>query len=447
MSKTIKIILVVLASMVLLSLGFFAGCNTSGGSSPVTSPSSPDVIASPNGTDSLTTAPAPSNISIPTPIPMLITPTPKPLLSPTPSSPSGTLGNTPAPTANFNLINQAWGILTRNYVEQSKVDGTALNQGAIAGMVQALNDPYSAYLTPEQYKLTQSNISGTFSGIGAQVNTNKENQIVIVAPIADSPAARAGIQNGDIILAVNGELTKGMNLTQVILLIRGPVGTAVSLTILHQNDSTPINISIIRAQITSPTVTSRMIGNIAYIQINSFGETTNSELNNALQSLDLKSSKGIILDLRDNPGGLVTTVVDVASHFIKSGVILTLRDNQGKTQTDSTRPNGVFTDLPMVVLVNQYSASGSEVLSGALQDYKRGEIAGTVTLGKGSYDSFFKLSDDSAIYLTVGRWITPSGREIEGKGITPDYILTQIGDDEINWAVNFLASKISKSTP
>jgi carboxyl-terminal processing protease len=339
------------------------------------------------------------------------------------------------------LINQAWSILTGDYVVPSQVDGTALNEGAIAGMVQALNDPYSAYLTPDQFHLTQSDISGTFSGIGAQVTTDKQNQIIIVAPIAGSPAAKAGIQTGDIILAVNGVSTQGMNLTQVVLLIRGPNGTAVNLTILHQGDSTPVDISIVRAQITSPSVTSRMAGNIAYIKINSFAETTNDELNKALQSLDLKNSVGIVLDLRDNPGGLVTTVVDVASHFIKSGVIITLRDNKGNTQTESANPNGVFTNLPMVVLVNQYSASGSEVLSGALQDYKRATIAGTVTLGKGSYDSFFNLSDGSAIYLTIGRWITPNGREIEGKGITPDYTLTQTGDDEITWAVNSLTGK------
>ena len=152
----------------------------------------------------------------------------------------------------------------------------------------------------------------------------------------------------------------------------------------------------------------------------------------------MKNSSGIILDLRDNPGGLVSTVVDVASHFIKEGVIITLRNNQGKTTSESVKPNGIFTDLPMVVLVNQYSASGSEVLSGALQDYQRATIAGVKTLGKGSYDSFFSLSDGSAIYLTVGRWLTPKGREIEGLGITPDQVLTQTGDDEIQWAIDFL---------
>jgi carboxyl-terminal processing protease len=223
--------------------------------------------------------------------------------------------------------------------------------------------------------------------------------------------------------------------------VRGTIGTSVTLTILHKGATAPVDITIVRAEINPATVYSKMVGDVAYIQITNFYDRTNTEFQAALTSLDLKNSKGIIIDLRNNLGGYVTSMVDVASHFIKEGTILTLRDNQGKTQAQSVNPNGIFTDLPVVVLVNQYSASASEVLTGALQDYQRATIAGVQTLGKGSYDQFFQLSDGSAIYLTVGRWLTPKGREIEGKGITPDQILTQTGDDEITWAVNFLDSK------
>jgi carboxyl-terminal processing protease len=184
-----------------------------------------------------------------------------------------------------------------------------------------------------------------------------------------------------------------------------------------------------------------MVGDVAYIQITNFYEKTNDEFQAALMALNLPHAKGIIIDLRNNLGGYVTAMVDVASHFVDKGVIITLRDNQGKTQSESVNPNGVFTTLPVVVLVNQYSASASEVLSGALQDYGRATIAGVQTFGKGSYDQFFNLSDGSAIYLTVGRWLTPKGREIEGKGITPDQILTQTGDDETQWAVKYLDAK------
>jgi carboxyl-terminal processing protease len=240
---------------------------------------------------------------------------------------------------------------------------------------------------------------------------------------------------------VNGVTTEGLTVDQVVFQVRGEKGTPVKLTILHKDSTETVEISIVRAEINPTTVNSKMVGDIAYIQITNFYERTNIEFEAALESLDLQNSQGIIIDLRNNLGGYVTSMIDVASHFVKEGAIITLRDNQGKTRTQTVNPNGIFTDLPVVVLVNQYSASASEVLSGALQDYQRATVAGVQTFGKGSYDQFYKLSDGSAIYLTVGRWLTPKGREIEGKGITPDQILSQTGDDAIQWAVQFLDAK------
>ena len=339
---------------------------------------------------------------------------------------------------DIRLLNQAWTAITHNYVEPSEANSIILNEGAVKGMVQSLNDPYSVYLSPDEYKLAHSGLTGTFSGIGAQLGLNKANEPVILAPLENSPAAKAGIKTGDVILTVNGKSTQGLSLTETILLVRGPSGTTVKLLIQHESETAPVEIDVVRAQINAPTVTYQLMGNISYIDITIFGENTNDELNAGLQALDLKDSTGIILDLRDNPGGLVSDVVDVASHFIETGVIVTLVNNDGDQSSQSAHPNGVLTDLPMVVLVNQYTASSSEVLSGALQDYHRATIAGNITLGKGSYDSFFLLSDGSAIYLTIGRWLTPDGREIEGKGITPDYTLTQTGDQEIQWAIDYL---------
>jgi carboxyl-terminal processing protease len=384
MPKSVKLSLVIVVSIIMLSLAFGAGCMLT-----LNSSSSSTTTAASKGLDT-------------------------------------------------GLVDQAWSIITRNYVTPDKIDSAVLSQGAIDGIVQALGDPYSYYLNPEQYKLTQGNFQSSFGGIGATISSNKNREPIIVSTMKDAPAVKAGIKPNDVILAVDGKPTEGLTVDQVVSQVRGPIGTTVKLTVLHENDTTSVEISIVRAEINPITVEYRMEGDVAYIQITNFYEKTNDEFEAALQKLDLKQAKGIVIDLRNNLGGLVTSMIDVASHFIKEGVIITLRDNQGKTVSDDVNPNGTFTDLPVVVLVNQYSASASEVLSGAMQDYGRATIAGVQTFGKGSYDSFYTLSDGSAIYLTIGRWLTPEGREIEGKGITPDHILTETGDDQIKWAVNYL---------
>jgi carboxyl-terminal processing protease len=340
-----------------------------------------------------------------------------------------------------SLLNQAYSIIHKNYVLPDKVDDNVLNQGALNGMVQSIEDPYSYYLNPTDYKLTMGDFQSSFGGIGATISLNDKKQIIIVQPMKDSPAEKAGIKAEDVVLAIDNVTTENLTTDQAVSKVRGTIGTAVKLTILHKGETRPVEISIVRAEINPTTVNYRLEGDVAYIQITNFYDKTGSEFETALESFDLTKCKGIVIDLRNNLGGYVTSMIDVASHFIKSGTIITLRDNQGRTEVQGVRRNGIYTDLPVVVLVNQYSASASEVLSGAFQDYQRATIAGTQTLGKGSYDNFFKLSDGSAIYLTVGRWLTPNGREIEGKGITPDIILTETGDAAIQWAVKYLDTK------
>lgn len=340
--------------------------------------------------------------------------------------------------AGLSVVDQAWDAIVQNYVEPDRINSDNMSHSAIRGMMAALNDPYSAFLEPQTYQLFQSDLEGTFQGIGAQVTMNKSNQPVIVAPLENSPAQKAGIKTGDIILAVDGQSTAGKSLTEVVLEIRGPAGTSVKLMVQHEGETTPVDIEVVRAQISSFTVSSAMKGDIGYIKITEFDTKTNNEFNAALQSIIAQKATGIIIDLRSNPGGIVPVVVDVASHFIKDGVVLTLVDNHGKKTPVPINPNGVFTDLPVVVLVDQYSASGAEVLTAALRDHERATVAGVKTFGKGSYDTNIPLDDGSDIYLTIGRWLRPNGQLIEGKGIEPDYVLTVTGDDEIQWAVDFL---------
>ncbi|MBA7613580.1 putative CtpA-like serine protease [subsurface metagenome] len=280
----------------------------------------------------------------------------------------------------LDTIEQAWNIIFQDYVDKDKLDTEELSQAAIKGMVEALDDPYTSYLDAEAYQLSLSAIEGKFGGIGAYIAV-EDNRIVIIAPIADSPAARAGIKAGDTILEINGRSASDMSLAEVVLSIRGSKGTSVRLLILHQGETEPEEIEIVRAEIELLSVDFEMKGDIAYINIFYFSELTNEELSPVLQTIAQEAATGIILDLRSNPGGVLSAVVDVASRFLTEGVVVSIVDSQGRQTALEVRGEGAITNLPLVVLVDSYSASGSEVLAGALQDYARATIAGTTTYG------------------------------------------------------------------
>ncbi len=341
------------------------------------------------------------------------------------------------PAQGLDVVEQAWNFIFQDYVDQERLDADALSQAAIKGMVEALDDPYTSYLDAEAYQLSLSNLEGKFEGIGANIAI-KDKQLMIIAPIADSPAAKAGIRAGDAILEINGKPTSEMSLAEAALNIRGPKGTTVRLLILHQGETKSEEIEIVRGEIELPSVRSEMKDDIAYINIAYFSQRTDEELSPVLQSIVQEAATGIILDLRSNPGGSLEVVVDVASHFLKEGIVVNVVDNQGKHTVMKVKPTEVVTDLPLVVLVNSYSASGSEVLAGALQDYARATIAGTKTYGKGSVNVLRQLKDGSALYITTARWLTPNGRLIEGKGIDPDCELELKGEDAIRWAIDYL---------
>lgn len=349
------------------------------------------------------------------------------------------IGGGTSPQSDLGIIEQAWEIILRDYVENDQVDTEALAQGAVRGMLEVLGDPYTSFLDAEAYQLSLRSLEGSFEGIGAYV-TIKDEQLMIIAPIADSPADRAGIRAGDVILEVDGQSTTGMSLAEAVLLVQGPEGTRVDLLVLHEGETEPELISIIRAVIEVPSVEFEMREEIAYIIISHFSERTTGELLPVMEAIVQQGAEGIVLDLRSNPGGLLDTVVDVAGFFLEEGVVVDVVDNEGNHDVYRVEVGGITTDLPLVVLVDEYSASASELLAGALQDYERATIAGARTFGKGSVNILRRLGDGSGLYITNARWFTPNGRLIEGEGIYPDYELELEGENAVQWAIDYLRS-------
>ena len=341
------------------------------------------------------------------------------------------------PSEGLYTIEQVWNVIFSEYVDKDKLDPKVIRRGAIEGMLEALDDPYSSYLDTESYQLGLSRLEGEFDGIGAVI-TIMDEQLTIIAPIADSPADKAGIRGGDIILEINGQSTAEISLAEAVFKIRGPSGTPVNLLILHQDDSEPEEIEIIRATVELSSVNFEMKGTIAYINISQFSERTDEELSQVLKSVSEEGAEGIILDLRHNPGGLLQAVVEVASYFLEEGTVVKVVTDQEEISTLQVKSGKATTALPIIVLVDNYSASGSEVLAGALQDHDRAVVAGTKTFGKGSVNILRQLDDGSGLYITTARWLTPDGRLIEGEGIEPDIELELDGDDAIEWAIAYL---------
>jgi len=351
----------------------------------------------------------------------------------------------------FDSLSEVWTLLKHNYVNQSALDPDTLAQGAIEGMLEALGDPYTAYYY--DYDEFYSGLEGeddTFEGIGAYVS-KEDGWITIVSPIKGSPAEAAGIKTGDIILEIDGEPADDLTVTEAVAKIRGPKGTTVTLLIQHKDESSPVEIQIMRDTITQPSADYESLpDNIGYIWISQFTSSTISELRTALNEAIDDDSDGLILDLRGNPGGFLTAVTDVADEFLDNGIILyEATDDLEIFEEHIAKPGGLATDIPLVVLVDGGSASASEVLAGALQDHGRAAIIGTQTFGKGSVNLPIELGDGSALYITISRWLTPDKHLIEGIGITPDYAVefSEEGwdngiDNQLDYAVEYLKSSI-----
>ena len=307
---------------------------------------------------------------------------------------------------------EAWNYVQRDFY-QAPVDPDTLANGSVAGMVQALGDPHTAFTDAKRAAITRTDLEGSFEGIGATVEM-REGRFTIVAPIKGSPAEKAGLLPNDVIVQVNDTPIQNMDVTQAIMLTRGPKGTSVILTI-QRGAQAPFQVTIVRDVIRTPFVESRMIEGtkIAYLRLNQFGATAPDEMRAALQELLAQNPTGLIFDLRRDPGGYLSVAVDVASQFLKGGqVVLIEKDNNGVAQELKTKNGGLATNIPMVLLIDSGSASASEIVAAALKDYQRATLIGVKTYGKGSVQNVHTLSDKSELRVTIAHFFSPKGNEI-----------------------------------
>jgi carboxyl-terminal processing protease len=321
----------------------------------------------------------------------------------------------------LKVFTESLSIVRKNYVED--INTKDLIYGAMKGMIATL-DPHSAFMTPEQYREMQVDTKGEFGGIGIQIGI-KEGMLTVIAPIEDTPAYRAGIKAGDKIIKINNEFTKNMSLHDAVSKMRGAPSTTLKITILREGWKETKDFTITREIIKIKSVKSKIVeDNIGYVKINQFQEQTASALFNAIENFKQENADSLILDLRNNPGGLLNSAVDVTGQFIPTGkLVVFIKDRrEQKIEYRSSTPNPIL-DLPMVVLVNQGSASASEIVAGALKDWNRAIIIGTETFGKGSVQSVIPLSDGSAMRLTTARYYTPKGTSIQTTGIIPDIVV------------------------
>lgn len=324
--------------------------------------------------------------------------------------------------ADLTLFWKVWKLVSDMYVDERALDKQTMIYGAIKGMVSSLNDPYTVFMTPDETKEFDDSLNGTLEGIGAEL-TVKEGVLMVISPLKNSPAEKAGLLPGDIVYKIDGNITSDMTLFEAITKIRGAKGTKVTLTILRKAKKEPFDVAITRDDVSIESVSMEDKGNgIYYVAINQFSDNTKTEFDNAIQQILLKEPKGIILDLRYNGGGYLDISVDILSEFLKGKLeAVTIKRREAKdNETMYVTGNAPLADVPLVVLVNKGSASASEIVAGAIQDHKRGIVMGEQTFGKGSVQEVDKLPDGSSIRITIAKWYTPNGKNISEVGIAPD---------------------------
>lgn len=331
----------------------------------------------------------------------------------------------------FEPFWQSWDIIQNQYIDQP-VDSEALMQGAIKGMFEALGDQYSSYMDPFQFQQASIPMDQEYDGIGAWVDTSSE-YLTIFGPMPGSPAEEAGLRPGDKVIAINGEDMTGIDGSLVVRRILGPAGTPVKLTIVREGEPEPFEVEIVRAKITIPSVTAEMLDNgVGYVQILQFADNTRDELRDKMSPILAQNPVGMIVDLRYNGGGYLSTAVEVTSEFLGEGVILIEEYGDGTQKKFTALSGGLATEIPLVVLVNEGSASASEIMAGALRDNQRAVLVGTTTFGKGTVQNWIPLSNGTqgAVRITIARWLTPDGEKIHEIGLLPDY-LVELSEEDI----------------
>lgn len=327
---------------------------------------------------------------------------------------------------DFKLFWDTWDLLSRSYIDKAALDPQKMFYGAISGMVASLGDPYTVFLPPSQQKVSKEELNGSFDGVGIQLGFNKDKRLVVIAPLSQTPAERSGIKPEDIIVKIDDKDTANMTLPEAVQLIRGPKGSKVRLTIFREGLEEPKEYSLARDTIIvkSAEVTFKQIKggeNIAVIKLSRFGERTEEEWKSGVEEILAKKADGVILDVRNNPGGFLEGAVFIASEFLTSGDVVLQENNEGVKVPFKVSRKGKLAEIPMVVLINKGSASASEIVAGALQDRKRAKLVGEASFGKGTIQEAQDLPGNTGIHITVAKWLTPEGRWVnDTEGLEPD---------------------------
>lgn len=350
------------------------------------------------------------------------------------------------PTADndaFGLYWEVWDLVEKEFYGQLP-DQTELTYSAIRGSLAALNDPYTVFVEPQPREMERDSLRGSFGGVGAAVSKNEAGEIVL-SPFEDQPAIKAGIQEGDVLLAVDGQpIDPSLTVEEVVLMIRGPVGEEVILKVRHQAGGETEDIAVVRAIIELPSATWDILAEdptIGYIYLSRFSERSAEELETAIKELEADGAEKLILDLRYNGGGLVQSAIGILDLFVDNQVVLYQQSSGGQELSYKTKKGGLALDIPLAILVNNGTASASEIVSGALQDLGRAKLVGEKTYGKGSVQNVYDLSDGSSLHVTSARWLTPNRRQLDGDGLEPDITVSlqdQEQDLQLERAVEFL---------